>query len=213
MKEQEIQFAKLGIKKLLDKSTPIQLLDSAVDVSADEKAVEQAHNQWYGSDEEDESSSKTLRYVFADKYYFNYQGTGFWLYVNGHIELTPGVEKYEVEASEPEIKVIEVEIDEKEIVTISEKEMDDEIKKLINKYSYSRNILVMEQKKQPVDSYQQGGTIESTPDFSEFNKETVEEALRYISENKSDEFMAAYLSEKLDTAHLYGFNEGKTHNK
>lgn len=189
------ELLKLGIKKLLDRSEAVQLLEFEPDVTADKKSVEESYEFWNGKDDKE-----PFKYVFRDQYSFDHEGTGFKIYINGQITLERD-DEYGVEAHEPEIKVVEVETEGNEPVIISDKDMDDELKNLINQYSYSRNILIMEQAK--------NRTQEAILDFQEFQRETVEELLEFIHAHKSDQFISTYIEEKLNTAHLYGYNEAK----
>lgn len=204
----ELELIKLGIKKLLDRSTPVQLFDFKVDTDADKKAVENAFNKWKSEDEKDEDRT-VFKYVFRDEYSFNYLGNDFRLYVNGQVELLSLGTGNEIMEGEPEIKVIELSVDKKEPIIVAESQMDEELKKLINKYAYSRNILIMENNKSQNYQATTTSSLDEPNDFQQFIQETIEESLRFIKENKSAEFMSSYLEEKLNTAHLFGYNEAK----
>lgn len=200
----ELELLKLGIKKLLDRSTPVQLLEFNVDNESDRKAIQTAHDKWETEDNEDKNRT-TQKYVFRDEYSFNHHGDDFKIYLNGQQELIPVVD--DIHEQEPEIKVVEIEIGGQDLKTVHERDMDDELKKLIKQYAFSRNILIMENNKSNQSSEQ-----ETLNDFPQFIQDTINETLKFIDENKSEEFISTYLEEKLNTAHLFGYNEAK-HNK
>lgn len=214
----EEELIKLGLKKLLDRSVPVQLFDFDPDISADEKAVENALDAW-------KKEKEPFKYVFRDGYSFDRHGTTFWLYINGQIELEPASDSNTIESeSEPEIKVIEINITEKDGKTlnasevetkiITDKDMDSELTALSKKYAHGRNVLIDEANRKmglsyvPESNFQQGGEIDKNA-FADFIEETKTELVKFLKEKKSESFFENYIEEKLNTAHLLGYDEAE----
>lgn len=53
---------------------------------------------------------------------------------------------------------------------------------------------------------EEGGNL---PSYSKFHRQTLKELRRYLEDKKDMKFIADFIGEKLDTAHLYGYNEGE----
>lgn len=228
----KIELVKRGIKKLLDRSTPIQLFDFDIDRPADEQAVENALKIWHENIERNEIREPFI-FTFRDGYSFDNQGITFWLYINGQTELLPDEDNNATEG-ETEIKVIEISVTEKDGRTLPASEvesqiitkdrMDDELKKLAKRYAEGRPFLMIRthtsgiyktgtsHESQTLEKMQQGGQTDRN-EFAEFIQETESEMKDFLKQGKSNEFMVSWLEEKLNTAHLFGFNEGESFKK